>query len=405
MKENIFLAHLLVFFIYFIGLYYLFKIIFLLTKNRLLSLLTALFYGINFTHIFQLYYLATFQDMAIFTFLCLSFYNLLKDKRISPIVFFILALLSKETAILFVPFLILFKLFFNKKISWKRLLPYIVLGIIFALIYQYSLRYVTTLDNYKINFNPRLIINNLMWYFLWSLGLPNFMPDYIISIFKPPISEFGKLIINFPNVKIFLYSLLIYFGILLVSIFVYLIENKKRIMEFFLITIFLLSGFLIFIGPIAFFQHKWMVRLALPLIFISFIQSFGISLLIENGQLKKMVGSFLIGLYIFINILGVSIHESSSTFQFESRITKNALKYLSNNKIEILKHKYIYFKDSDKKDFNPWGESKKLKVTLGDQNFIDHYFPGSKLKAVYGFEDKKIPKDAYIINSFDILLL
>ena len=71
-----------------------------------------------------------------------------------------------------------------------------------------------------------------------------------------------------------------------------------------------------------------------------------------------MVGSFLIGLYIFINILGVSIHESSSTFQFESRITKNALKYLSNNKIEILKHKYIYFKDSDKKDFNPWGESK-----------------------------------------------
>ena len=72
-----------------------------------------------------------------------------------------------------------------------------------------------------------------MWYFLWSLGLPNFMPDYIISIFKPPISEFGKLIINFPNVKIFLYSLLIYFGILLVSIFVYLIENKKRIMEFF----------------------------------------------------------------------------------------------------------------------------------------------------------------------------
>ncbi|MEK7633513.1 MAG: hypothetical protein AAB437_01580 [Patescibacteria group bacterium] len=405
LKENIFLAHLLVFFIYFIGLYYLYKIIFLLTKNKPLSFLTTFFYGINFTHVFQLYYLATFQDIIIFTFLCLAFYNFLKNKRILSIAFFILALLSKETAILFVPFLILFKLFFDKKISWKSLLPYLILGITFSLIYQYSLKYVIALDNYKINFNPRLVVNNLMWYFLWSLGLPNFMPDYMVSIFKPPIREFDKLLTNFPSIKIFLYSLLSYFGILLVTIFVYLRENKSRLKEFFLMTAFLFSGFLVFIGPIAFFQHKWMVRLALPLIFVSFIQAYGIKLLIEKKGLKKIAGGFLIGLYILISILGVSIHESSSTFQLESNITKNTLKYFSNNKVKILKHKYIYFKDSNKKDFNPWGGSEKLKVTLSDQNFIDHFFPGSNIKAVYGFEDKKIPNNSFVINSFDILLL
>ena len=59
---------------------------------------------------------------------------------------------------------------------------------------------------------------------------------------------------------------------------------------------------------------------------------------------------------------------------------------------------------SKDKTFNPWGGSEKLKVTFGDQNFISHYFPKTAIKAVYGFEDKIIPKGAYVISSYDILL-
>lgn len=403
-NENIFIAHLLGFSIYFIGVYYLFKIILYLSKNKLLSYLTTGFYAINFTHVFQLYYLGTFQEVYLFTFLAISFYKFLVGKNIQAIMFFVLALLSKETAVLFAPFLVVFKLFVNKKIPWRKLLPYIILGLLFTLTYQYSLKYVTLLENYKIDLNPRLFINNLMWYFLWSLGLPNFTSLYFTSIFKPPIPEFYKILLNFPEIKTY-YLLLISYYVLFISTFVYFfIKQVNKLKQFIYLFILLFIYFFIFLGPILFFQHRWVVRLTLPLVFIVFMQTYFITNFIKKGKFLRILGFFLIALYLYLNILGISIHESSSTFLLESRFTSNAKKYFNQHKKEILKYQYIYFEDKTKIIPMPWGGSEKLKVTFGDQNFIDHYFPESKLKAIYGFEDKKIPKDAYIVNSFDILL-
>ncbi len=404
-RENIFIAHLLGFFVYFIGVYYFFKIILHLSKNKLLSYLTTGFFAINFTHVFQLYYLGTFQEVFLFTFLAISFYKLLIGKNTQAIIFFIFALLSKETAVLFVPFLLIFKLFVNKKIKWSKLLPYLILGLLFIFIYQYSLKYVVLLENYKIDLNPRLFINNLMWYLLWSLGLPNFTSLYFISIFKPPIPEFYKMLSNFPEIKIF-YLLLISYYVLFISTLVYFfIKHKNKLKRFIYLLILLFIYFFIFLGPILFFQHRWMVRLTLPLIFIILIQSYLIVNFIKAGKIFRLIGLVLIVFYLTLNILEISIHESSSTFLLESRFTSNAKKYFNQHKKQILKHKYIYFIDKTKIIPMPWGGSEKLKVTFGDQNFIDHYFPGSKMKAVYGFENKKIPQDAYVINSFDILLL
>ena len=134
------------------------------------------------------------------------------------------------------------------------------------------------------------------------------------------------------------------------------------------------------------------------------MQTYFIANFIKKGKFLKVLGFILIALYVYLNILGVSIHESSSTFLLESRFTTSAKKYFNQHKKEILKYKYIYFIDKTKIIPMPWGGSEKLKVTLSNQNFIDHYFPNSKLKAIYGFENKKIPKDAYVANSFDILL-
>ena len=422
-NDNIFVAHLVGFLVYFIGVYYLFKIIFHLSDDKFLSYLATGFFAINFTHVFQLYYLGTMQEVFLFTFLSLTFFNFLKGKKLLSIIFFVLALLSKETAVLFVPFLIVFLLirhsgeersddsrivvrFWTRSLrSLARMTPYLILGLIFTLIYQYSLKYVTALDNYKISFNPRLAINNLIWYFLWSLGVPNFTSLYFTSIFKPPIAEFWKMFKNFPEIKIYYLLLISYYLLFIISISYYLLKNKKKLFE--LVNWYLLVGlvgFFIFLGPILFFEHRWMVRLTIPLIFVVLIQSFLILYLIKAGKIFRLFGFILISLYIVLQILGISIHESSSTFLLESRFTKNAKKYLETHKKEIAKYKYIYFIDKTKIVPIPWGGSEKLKVTLGDQNFIDFYFPGSSLKAIYGFEDKTIPKDAYIVNSFDILL-
>ncbi|KKP63201.1 MAG: hypothetical protein UR56_C0001G0008 [Candidatus Roizmanbacteria bacterium GW2011_GWC2_34_23] len=404
-NENIFIAHLLGFFVFYIGIYYLYKIIFFLSKNKILAYLTTGFYAINFTHVFQLYYLGTFQEVFLFTFLAISFYKLLTGKNTQAIIFFILALLSKETAVLFVPFLIIFKLFVNKKISWKKLVPYLILGLLFTFIYQYSLNYVTSLDNYKITSNLRLVINNFLWYFLWALGLPNFTSLYFTSILKPPVPEFYKMLSNFPEIKTFYLLLISYYSLFLILLIYFFTKQIKQLRRFFYLFILLFVYFFIFLGPILFFEHRWMVRLTLPLIFIVLIQTYLITNFIKAGKILRLISFILIIFYLILNILGVFIHESSGTFLLESRFTTSAKKYLAKNKKEILKHKYIYFIDKIAIVPIPWGGSEKLKVTFGGQNFIDHYFPGSKIKAIYGFEDKKIPKDAFVVNSFDILLL
>jgi len=64
----------------------------------------------------------------------------------------------------------------------------------------------------------------------------------------------------------------------------------------------------------------------------------------------------------------------------------------------------IYFIDSTNIEYNPWGGSKKLKVTLSDQSFIDLYFPGANIKAIYSFENNIKPKNSFVVKSIDILM-
>lgn len=123
----------------------------------------------------------------------------------------------------------------------------------------------------------------------------------------------------------------------------------------------------------------------------------------KQKKAPRLLVFILIGLYFIIQIYGIPIHESSSAFLLESRFTKNAKKYFDIHNKEISRHKNIYFIDKTKIKPMPWGGSEKLKGTLGDQNFTDHYLPGSNIKAVYGFENKKIPNRSFVINSFDIL--
>jgi hypothetical protein len=242
-----------------------------------------------------------------------------------------------------------------------------------------------------------------MWYFLWSLGLPNYMPDYMVSIFKPPIKEFWKVFKNYPETKVFFALLFSYWIVLLSTLVAYFLKKKEAIKKVILLASFSLFGFVAFIGPIGFFLHKWMIRLTLPLIFVSLFQGYALSLFYEKGGLFRKVSYILIAIYFLLNIYGIKIHESSSTFFLESRISDHLKTVMNDNQEKIKAKDYVYFKDVKIKDFNPWGQSKHLKTTLSDQNFLDLYFPDSNIKAIYGFEEKQIPNNSFVINSLDLL--
>lgn len=406
LNENIILAHVFVFIVYFIGLYFLYQSLVYLTKNKLFSKISIGLYAINFIHLFQLYWFATFQEIAVLTFLSISFYYFLTQKYKASLPFFVLALFSKETAILFFPFLIFISFFFRKEKTKKKiyhLIPYGVLSLIFYFTYQYSLNYITGLSNYKPHYNPKFLLNNFSWYLLWGIGLPNFMPLYFTSLLKPPIPQFWNLF-KIIEIKSYFIVFFIYLLIFIISLIIFSIKKPQKIKSILLFLFLSIFFFFLFIAPILIFTHKWMVRLTLPLIFISLFQGYILSIYIKNSSFFRNAAVLLIILYAISNYYGVKVHESSSLYFLETRFVNSAGKYFSQNKNKILKNKYLYFKNPPKGFSNPWGGSQKLKNTFSDQNFLDHFFPDSNLKAIYEFEDKKIPEKSFIVNSVDILL-
>lgn len=403
LKNNLFFSHLIVFITYFVGLYFAYKSQLLITKNKLWSRLTIALYAISFIHVFQLYQLATFIEIALFTFLSISLYFFLNRKSTQSVLFFVFACMSKETAVLFPIFLVAVNFIQGEdKSKLKNTWIHFVTSIIFLAIFKLGLSsVVNAIDTYTIHMDPRLGINNLMWYSLWSFGLPNFLPVYMTSIFQKPIHEFWEIWKN-NDVKIYFALLALYVvsAFSMVASFFYL--HRQKITTLLKLALFCAVFFVLFISPTLLIIHKWMVRLMLPLFFLSLLLSYPVSYSIKRKGFARIVGYFFLFSYLCFNIAAITVHESSSLFILESKFVNNLERYFSLHGDEIARHKYIYFIDP-KKGTNPWGGSKKLKVTLHDQNFLYNYFPNKNIIAIYGYENKTIPKDAYLIKSIDIL--
>lgn len=390
-RNNITIGRIVVFLTYFIGLYFLYQVVLNLTKKQLLAQLFVFLYAISFVHVFQLYWLATFQEVLVFAALASSFFFYQKEKYIPSIVLYTLALFSKETAILYLPFLYCMHFYFYKKRDLKSLIAYTVFSVIFYFLYKYSLSFVTSLDNYKMEFNPKRILNNSLWYFLWSVGAPNFLPDTMRSIFSKPTADFWKMFVA-KNFAAYWYSYCTYLIGFCISAAVFFIAYSKKRFGLFKMLMGSLIGFFLFLGPILFFQHRWMVRLMIPLIFISLFQGYVLFQFIKAGGVFKYIAILLLFLYSAGNFFGTKVHESTSMYQLETQIVKNASLYFKSHKTQIEQVGAIQFVDNPSQDAScaAWGGcSKKLENTFHGQYFLDYYFASKKIKAVYGGTDKQ----------------
>ena len=399
--RNAILAHIVVFITFSIGLYFLYKSLLEVSKNFTFSTIVIFLYAAHFTHVFQLYELATFQEVCLLTFLSISFFSYFRKKYFISIIFFICALLSKENAIMYPFFLLLFSFLFQRKElkkSMKLLIPFFILAGIFLVIYRQNLSHVTELELYKIRYSPKLIFNNLMWYVLWASGVPNVMPSYMTNIYKPPIPAFYDLFksIYFRN---YFYLFLLFWGTITAFSLYYLVTAKKKFSNILQLLLFVSFSFVVFILPALPILHKWMVRLTIPLFFISILQGF---ILMYMFNKSKILFCFVSLLYISFNIFGTVYHQESSLYFYESKIVNASKFYFTRNYNEIKKHKFIYFIDKPNEK-NPMNTSEKLFTTFSDQSFLDYFFPGSNIKAVYNYKQKQIPADSYVVNSYDLL--
>lgn len=399
--QNLFLAHSVVFLVYFLGLFFLYKVTVILSKNNVLAYLLTFLYAIHFTHIFQLYQLATFIEICLFTFLVTSFYFFLQKKYFISLLFFIFALMSKETAVLFPLALFVYEFLQHRSFhyrSYKHLLYYFVIAAAFAVLFQSGTAKVSEIDTYKIHLSPRLILNNIEWYFLWSLGVPNFVPNYIKSILFNPLPEFWNLF-NESYVKVYFYIFLTYVLLLGATILVIFLESSKKKALFFGCCV-LFFFFLLFISPTLPIIHRWMVRLTVPLIFIISIQAYVIYLAYQGTWIRKIIAITLLCLYITMQYIGVQLHESSSLLFLNSGFVTNTRAYLAKHTEKLKTAPSIYFVDTPRGLF---GGSKDLKHVFHDQNFLYSVAPGYTRRVFYGYEPFKIPRGSIVIEADEIM--
>src|SRR3989344_2335889 len=169
-----------------VNVFLLYRFVALITKNKRIAALSCVFFGINSTHFAPLFSPAYSHELfyVFFGLLTVSFFY--EKKLVKSIIFFILALMSKETAVILPAIIFLVLLYREKSLDFKRtvkiLAPYFIVSIIY--LFGHFLFYgVASGPSYKLIIGkPSLVI--LGWYFLWALSTPNILVDFLGSGFR-----------------------------------------------------------------------------------------------------------------------------------------------------------------------------------------------------------------------------
>lgn len=279
------------FFYYLFGLL-LFVLILLQLKNLVSSLFpkispitTIVIYGFSVTNFTRLYFLSAYQELFLSLFALLALNAHLRSQGKKTLLFFILALLSKETAVV-IPGLILLIDLYQGKLKLSRHLTLFL----FTAIYLYLRLFHFGLaegDTYIWDFSPKMALNTLMWYTLWSFGAPELLVDYIGGGLRP-IPRF------YTDYPFFSYFILFFLLILLGS-FTFLIFRslKKNLRQYLFTSLF----FVVPLLPVLFLpHHKFTLELGLPLVGFSLLFA-----LVANSAKGKW-GTLLLGLFLILNL-------------------------------------------------------------------------------------------------------
>jgi hypothetical protein len=393
-------GHICMFIVFLVGVYFLYKSLIIITNSKEVSFFSTFLYLFHFSHVYQLYWFATFQEVLLFTLLTGSLFFILNKAFLPSIILFLLALFSKEQALLF-PFVAFFFYYIKYKKIHASFIIYIILDLLFGAIQGYVNSQMPILPEYSMHFSPKLLVNNISWYGLWSLGFPSMMSDYMKSIFSLPFggfwAYFKQTTFNIYFIGMVLY--LIVFALSVVGIYLNNKKERKRLIVYGILSVALFVYFLIPVLPII---HKWMVRLTLPLIFVSVVEGLVLALLWKQKKTKP-VAIFLIGLYLIWNYFGIKQHEIISTYALESSITKQA-DIIFSNKARFQNCNSLYIKDPKNMKMGSWDGSEKLALTLSGDSFLSYYFPDRKnLTVHYEYKSRKSSSHDCIVNADELI--
>lgn len=345
-----------------------------------ISYLPSLIYGLSVSNFTRVYFLSAYQELFLVTFSLLSLINY-KKKPILSLVFFVLALMSKETAIV-IPVLILLLNVNGKKAPLSTIYN-LRFSILASLLYLYFRLFHFGLAegvSYVWDFSPTKAINTTMWYILWAIGAPELLIDYIGSGLRPVPRFFADYSSWWPVIT---FPLLVIVGLLNFTLF----KNFKKIsLTFWIFSVFFFFSLL----PFLFLpSHKFALELGLALVGFSL----AISLLLQKTS-RVFYFAFL-GVFLFYNLsmnyLTLTRHYSVSRGQ----ISKKIHQFFSQNYSTPPVSRYFEF-INDATDYGEiWGQSKQISQSLSSSDFFKVFYKNPDYKVYYqDIKEERPPQSA-----------
>lgn len=369
-------------------LYLLYHFILKLTKNKDISLLTTFFYAFSTSNFSRIYYPSNFQELSLVIFFLASLICLLNFwERHRPIdyfiglIFFLCALCSKETAVVF-PFVALL-IGILRQISIRTL--FASLFPFFFILFSYlPLRLLVfgpiIGDSYVWDFSPR-VFNTAFWYSLWTLGVPEMWVDFI-----GPGLKINPNLLKFYGPETLIITAT--FGLFLLFAFI----NFLRKRPFFHDLVFGVSFAFLTLLPVLFLPwHKFSWVLSLPLVGVSFI----LSLFFYKSSRKILAIAIL--LYIVINLTSYWLTYRTHWLIQRGQVAKRIFTYFQKNYPNLDKSTVIYFYNNSAIISAEWGSSKQIAPAISDGNAFRVWY-NQDIKVLYEDLAQKPPENVPVIK-------
>jgi hypothetical protein len=348
-----------------------------LKLNKNLSLLTVFLYGISASNFTRLYFISAFQELFLVLFILLALRFYLKKNNLY-LLFFILALLSKETAIVFPGLVVLLNLYLKKHPKLSTYLPLFLISLIYLynrfFIFQHTLG-----DSYLWDFSLKKVANTLMWYIFWSLGTPEFLVDYVGSGLKV-LPKF------FTDFTFWAKPILTLFLTTFLSLLVVCISTLKSFKRNFPVYFFSATFFLLTLLPVIFLPwHKFTLELGLPLIGFSL---FIASLLIHSSRYLSL---FFLFCYFVFNLTTIYLSGHRSYAATRAQISFKVYQFFSHYYPSLPDNTSFRFINDTNPEAKQWGSSKQISYATSGSEFFKVFYHHQDLK-VY-FDDFDVPPE------------
>ena len=404
---NPFGYHVINFIVFFINIILVYILVSKIVKNKTVGSIASLFFAINSTHFPPLYSPAYVHELlyVFFGLLVVTFYlSYLSSNKLYyyfySLICFVLALMTKETAVILPGILFLCNILLTQKNSLKelikRLLPFaaILFIYLFGHVFYYGLAQNTS---YQVIIGKQNL-NILFWYFLWALSVPNILIDFI-----GPGLKINPVFFAIGNWRSYLFITLI--PILLSILFFLILRtfqlNNKLLRKYIILGI---GWFVIGLIPLIIFPlHKLATEQAFSLVGLSLI--LGVSVYFNLPRHKYFALLFSI-LFLIMATNSIILARKTHWIVRSANQAKNTIDYIQ-TRVPFLKDSdIIYFKNGEVK-LPTYGSSKQIYYALGNGVGLKIIFAKPNLRLY--FEDinilpKKLKSNNIIIIDSSKLL-